>query len=271
MPSALHNGGLMMVLATTNCPWDLDEALRRRLEKRIYIPLPDVASRETMFRLHLRDIRIESESGEAALPLVDTAQTKHNRPCSTVQVLTLVQAASKMKEELGVAQDLNASDAVKAAAESIGIELPDGLTLKEKIATVCKEAGIELGWDVKAKADDTAEVRAESCASGADSGSSDADDVGQGLFSLAPKLAAMAQGYSGADIKLICRDAAMAPMRRAIVGKTPDQIRQMKERGELDVGLRLSDFEGSFQRIQPSVSGLDGARYEAWATEFGST
>ena len=25
MPSALHNGGLMMVLATTNCPWDLDE------------------------------------------------------------------------------------------------------------------------------------------------------------------------------------------------------------------------------------------------------
>ncbi len=43
-----------MVLAATNFPWDIDEALRRRLEKRVYIPLPEPAEREELVRLSLK-------------------------------------------------------------------------------------------------------------------------------------------------------------------------------------------------------------------------
>lgn len=44
----------VMVLAATNFPWDVDEALRRRLEKRVYIPLPGPKEREELMRLNLR-------------------------------------------------------------------------------------------------------------------------------------------------------------------------------------------------------------------------
>ena len=40
-------------LAATNIPWVLDSAIRRRFEKRIYIPLPEEHARLTMFKIHL--------------------------------------------------------------------------------------------------------------------------------------------------------------------------------------------------------------------------
>lgn len=46
------NDGIL-VLGATNIPWVLDAAIRRRFEKRIYIPLPEEHARLTMFQLHL--------------------------------------------------------------------------------------------------------------------------------------------------------------------------------------------------------------------------
>merc|ERR550519_1043917 len=51
-------GKIVMVLAATNFPWDIDEALRRRLEKRIYIPLPTIEGRQALLGINLKEVKI---------------------------------------------------------------------------------------------------------------------------------------------------------------------------------------------------------------------
>eukprot|EP00794_Sanderia_malayensis_P018885 gene18885-20787_t len=50
----VDNDGIL-VLGATNIPWVLDSAIRRRFEKRIYIPLPEAVARTKMFELGIGD------------------------------------------------------------------------------------------------------------------------------------------------------------------------------------------------------------------------
>ncbi len=43
----------VLVLGATNIPWALDNAIKRRFEKRIYIPLPGTEARKRMFELNV--------------------------------------------------------------------------------------------------------------------------------------------------------------------------------------------------------------------------
>ncbi|KAJ3187090.1 Katanin p60 ATPase-containing subunit A1 [Gaertneriomyces sp. JEL0708] len=139
---------IVMVLAATNFPWHIDEALRRRLEKRIYIPLPDIETRRELLKLNLKSIKV---------------------------------------------------------GEDVDME----------------------------------------------------------------ELANKIEGYSGADITNICRDASMMSMRKRIKGLTPEQIRSIPK-DELEAPATREDFMMAIAKIQSSVSQADLKRYQEWMDEFGS-
>ncbi|XP_075452805.1 katanin p60 ATPase-containing subunit A1 isoform X2 [Ascaphus truei] len=139
---------MVMVLAATNFPWDIDEALRRRLEKRIYIPLPSAKGREELLRISLKEL-----------------------------------------------------------------ELADNVDLE----------GIAENMD----------------------------------------------GYSGADITNVCRDASLMAMRRRIDGLTPEEIRNLS-RDDMHMPTTMEDFEMSLKKVSKSVSATDIEKYEKWIDEFGS-
>mmetsp|Transcript_12379 Transcript_12379/g.14175 ORF Transcript_12379/g.14175 Transcript_12379/m.14175 type:complete len:452 (-) Transcript_12379:9-1364(-) len=143
-----ERGKSVLVLAATNRPWDLDEAIRRRLEKRIYIPLPTENGLKQLFKINLK----HTETGS----------------------------------------DVNIDELIKKT-----------------------------------------------------------------------------KGFSGADIAILCREAAMMPMRRKLAeGKVNFQELAKMEK-ELDVPICMADFKEALKNISKSVSKDNLDDYAKWMEEFG--
>ena len=47
---------ILLVLGATNRPWDLDNAMLSRFEKKVYVPLPDLPARSGIFKIHTAGI-----------------------------------------------------------------------------------------------------------------------------------------------------------------------------------------------------------------------
>ncbi|KAF1376193.1 hypothetical protein PFLUV_G00207740 [Perca fluviatilis] len=83
------------------------------------------------------------------------------------------------------------------------------------------------------------------------------------------KISEQMDGYSGADITNVCRDASLMAMRRRIEGLTPEEIRNIS-RDEMHMPTTMEDFESSLKKVSKSVSKSDLEKYEKWIEEFGS-
>lgn len=55
------NNDKLLVLAATNMPWDVDEAMKRpgRFDRQVFVPPPDLAARTAMYRTKLRGVPTE--------------------------------------------------------------------------------------------------------------------------------------------------------------------------------------------------------------------
>ncbi|CAD8093537.1 unnamed protein product [Paramecium primaurelia] len=142
----------VMCLAATNRPWDLDEALIRRLERRIYIPLPSDTGRKLLFEINLNSLKLSPN----------------------------------------------------------------------------------INWD---------------------------------------QLVKKCEGYSGADIANVCREASMLPMRRKL--KEEGGFQKLQQKYEdisnvVDVPLEQKDFDEALKIVNKSVSTEYLKEYENWMKDFGA-
>lgn len=86
----------ILVLGATNIPWSLDSAIRRRFEKRIYIPLPEAPARAKMFQIHTGTMHHNLASADFKY-LGEVAQGYSGSDISTVVRDALMQPVRKVQ------------------------------------------------------------------------------------------------------------------------------------------------------------------------------
>ena len=69
------------------------------------------------------------------------------------------------------------------------------------------------------------------------------------------KLIDMTDGYSGADITSVCREAAMMPMRKKLSNISYNILNEINNlQKDIDVPLTMPDFLEAIKNISKSVS-----------------
>ena len=88
------------------------------------------------------------------------------------------------------------------------------------------------------------------------------------------KLVKLSEGYSGADIANVCREAAFMPMRKNWEKngslKLEDVVKDQNFKDNLNVPIGMKDFLQALKNISKCVGNDDLKKYEKWTKEFQS-
>ncbi|GAW16525.1 hypothetical protein ANO14919_059550 [Xylariales sp. No.14919] len=84
-----------VVIAATNRPFDIDEAILRRLTSRILIDMPDTAARDKIFRIHMKGENLADD-----VDVSELAQITEGYSGSDIKALVYAAAVSAVRENL---------------------------------------------------------------------------------------------------------------------------------------------------------------------------
>lgn len=83
-------------------------------------------------------------------------------------------------------------------------------------------------------------------------------------------LVKLTEGYSGADISNVCREASLMPFRKLLLENTNYEDIASKQ-SQIDIPLTMENFLQALKNISKSVSAEFLTRYQKWMKEFGAT
>lgn len=76
-------------------------------------------------------------------------------------------------------------------------------------------------------------------------------------------------GYSGADIANVCREAALMPVRK-MLQENSNLEEFAKNQNHVDLPISMKDLKNALENISKSVSATFLDSYKKWMKEFGS-
>ena len=126
----------VLIIGATNKPWDLDEAIISRFQRKIYVPLPDDEAREAIFQIHLQD----AKSSIYKSVLISRSEVFSGRDISTICHEAISHMVREMNPRL---TELSAGQVSKYSLKSRHLNKEDFDEAFAKIRPATKKSELE--------------------------------------------------------------------------------------------------------------------------------